>query len=292
MPRPLLLLAPVVLLGLPGAARPDAFDLYTNDILEKVLPTARGVLQLKRLTPAQMIEHSRVLPGITATFLAVRTNDNRWARLLVQPARHRVEKDKSVPILLVERFTTFREAQERTVHAEGKNLRLFHDFRLSLDVGQVVPAELGGDLRFAVENDNPYLEPVGKAELYLITKPFPEAAPKKLAKLTVGAAFEPHYFNGTYKLYDDGRRSGELHLKVAENGEVTGYYYSDKDGTKYEVEGKVGSPKHAIFFKVTFPRTIQTFQGFMFTGDGRAITGSSRMQDRETGFYALRQQEK
>jgi hypothetical protein len=26
----------------------------------------------------------------------------------------------------------------------------------------------------------------------------------------------------------------------------------------------------------------------MFTGDGRAITGSSRLQDRETGFYAVR----
>src|SRR5439155_14711115 len=129
------------------------------------------------------------------------------------------------------------------------------------------------------------VEPVGKAELYVLTKPLPEAAPKKAAKLVVGAAFEPRYFNGKYKLYDDGRRSGTLHLQVGAGGEVTGAYYSDKDGQKYEVTGKVGPAPHAIQFRVQFPRTVQEFQGWMFTGNGAAITGVSRLQDRETGFY-------
>jgi hypothetical protein len=70
---------------------------------------------------------------------------------------------------------------------------------------------------------------------------------------------------------------------------VTGYYYSDKEGKKYDVEGKVGVPSpHAIEFKVFYPQTFQAFQGFMFTGDGRAIAGSSKILNRETGFYALR----
>ena len=46
---------------------------------------------------------------------------------------------------------------------------------------------------------------------------------------------------------------------------------------------------HAVQFKVTFPRSVQTFHGMLFTGDGRALTGTSVMQGRETGFYALRE---
>jgi hypothetical protein len=71
-------------------------------------------------------------------------------------------------------------------------------------------------------------------------------------------------------------------------GDVLGHYYSDKDGQKYEVSGKAGGPAHRIEFRVTFPRTVQFFQGFMFTGDARAIAGTSRLEDRETGFYAVR----
>jgi hypothetical protein len=134
-------------------------------------------------------------------------------------------------------------------------------------------------------------EPVGKAKLFLLTKPLPEATPTKTGRLVVGETFEPRYFNGAYKLHDDGRRSGTLKLQVADDGAVTGFYYSDKDGQKYEVEGKIGSPKHAVQFTVRFPRSRQTFTGWLFTGDARAIVGSSRLLDRETGFYAVRQEE-
>ena len=281
------------LLGLliaPGLARADAFDHYINTVLVKA-PKAEGVEKIKELTPEQMVRHSQVLPGVQGTLLVVRTNDNRMAKLLVQPARQKVSDAESVPILLIERFTTYREGEERTVQATGQNVRLFGDFRFSLDIGQVVPQALGGDLRFVVEKENFHLEPVGKAEMYLLTQHLAEATPKKTAKVTVGQKFEPRYFTGIYKLHDDGRRSGTLHLKVEENGDVFGSYYSDKDGQKYEVDGKVGTPPYAITFKVTFPRTAQFFQGLMFTGNGAAITGTSRLQDRETGFYAVRVEE-
>jgi len=71
----------------------------------------------------------------------------------------------------------------------------------------VVPEKLGGDLRFVNDGGKAYLEPLGKAKLYLLTKPLPEATPKKTAKLVVGETFEPRYFNGSFKLHDDGRRS-------------------------------------------------------------------------------------
>jgi hypothetical protein len=61
-------------------------------------------------------------------------------------------------------------------------------------------------------------------------------------------------------------------------------------GPRLTSSGKVGKTPYAFEFRITFLRTLQTFQGLMFTGDGRAITGSSRLQDRETGFYAVRQE--
>ena len=252
------------------------------------MPTAAGVKEVKQLTPALIADNDRVLPGVTSAFVVVRTNDNRFAKLLVQPARQKVDADRQVPILMIDRFVTYKEGDERTVQASGHNVYLFPGFRFQLDIGQVVPEELGGDLRFVNDGGKAYLEPIGKAKLYLLTKPLPEATTKKTAKLVVGETYEPRYFNGSFKLHDDGRRSGTLTLKVGAGNDVTGSYYSDKDGQKYDVKGKVLTPNYAIQFTVKFPRTEQQFQGFMFTADGKAIAGISRMQEREAGFYALR----
>jgi hypothetical protein len=270
-----------------GPVRADAFDTYFNNVLALV-PPSKNAQKVEELTPELMVQNSRALRNITATFLVVKTNDGRFSKLLVQPARQKISATESVPIVLIERYVTYREGEERTIDAEGRNVRLFKDFRFSLDIGQIVPKELDADLRFTVEGEKIFLGPVGKAEIFLVTKHLPEADPKKMPKVIVGDKFEARYFNGNYKLYDDGRRSGLLKLTVADDGEVTGDYYSDKDGQNYEVSGKVGMPRHSIQFRVTFPRTVQFFNGFMFTGDGRAITGTSRLQERETGFYAVR----
>ena len=162
----------------------------------------------------------------------------------MQAAKQKIDGDKAVPILLVERFVTYKEGEEQTRHAEGKNLSLFAGFRFSLDLGQVVPEALGGDLRFVVDGDKVYAEPVGKAKLYLVTKHDPAVVPKKAGKFVMGNKFDPKYFAGAFKLHDDGRRSGKLILKVDDDGGVTGAYYSDKDGQKYDVQGKIGSPQH------------------------------------------------
>jgi hypothetical protein len=122
-------------------------------------------------------------------------------------------------------------------------------------------------------------------------KPLPEATPKKTEKLVVGDTFEVRYFNGTYKLYDDGRRSGTLTVKVDAEGFVEGSFYSDKDGQKYDVKGRVAMPSHSIVFTIKLPRTEQEFRGMLFTGDGKALAGTSRLEQREAGFYAVRVEE-
>ncbi len=280
----------VVLVPAP-AAPADTFDNYTNPILAKV-PESKSAEAVKRVTPEMMVQHSRVLPGVTAALVVVKTNDGRLAKLLVRPAAHKGSEGQIMPIVLIERFVTFKEGEERTVAASGHDVRLFAGFHFSLDIGQVVPAKLGGDLRFVVAGDQQWLEPVGKAEMFIVTKHLKEANPAKGARVVIGAKFDPAYFNGTYKLYSDGRCSGKLILKLAANRkEVEGWFYSDKDGAKYEVSGTIGNPKHLVEFAIQFPRTLETFRGMLFTGDGRAIAGTSRLQDREAGFYAVRVEE-
>jgi hypothetical protein len=108
----------------------------------------------------------------------------------------------------------------------------------------------------------------------------------------IGATFEPHYFIGKYKLFDDGRRSGQLVIsEVNASGEVVGTFYSDRDGAKYDVVGKIGAQRHAITFTVKFPQIEQSFNGFLFTGNGKAICGTTKLQEREAGFYAERVEE-
>jgi hypothetical protein len=270
-----------------SSSHADSFDLYTNPILAKV-PGAPGAQEIQQLTPALIADNDRVLPGISATFLVVKTNDGRWSKLLVQSARQKLDDKRSLRILLIERFVTYKEGDERAVVASSKNVYLYGGFRLNLDIGQIVPEEAGGDLRFVVNGDKPYVETLGKAKLYLVTKPLSDAAPKKAGKLAVGETFEPRYYNGTFKLYDDGRRTGTLTLKVENGNELSGAYYSDKDGAKYEVKGRIGVPLHSFEFTIRFPRSEQIFRGWMFTGDAHALAGSSKLADRETGFYAVR----
>jgi hypothetical protein len=280
----------LALLVVACASRAEQFDHYTNPVLSKAV--SDGTLkEVKGLTADQIAEHTGALPDSSSAFLVVVTNDKRFARLLVQPARQKVGGDKQAPLLLIDRYTTFKGTTDRAVQAQGQNLHLYPGLRVSLDIGQVVPEAIGGDLTVVPGEKDPNaftVKPVKDAKLYLVTKPIPGVVPKKAPKLVVGETFETRFIAGRYKLHDDGRRTGTLKLDVSDGGEITGTFTSDKDGREYEVQGKAGTPKHAVIFSIKFPATTQNFTGHMFTGDGKAIAGTTKMLEREAGFYAER----
>jgi hypothetical protein len=283
-------LAGCMLLVVATLARGDAFDYYINPVLSRLVDS-KNVQAVEKVTPRMLVEYDRVLPRANAAFLIVRTNGNRLAKLLVTAGRQRIEGDKSLPILSIERFVTYKEGEEQTILASGTNQSLYEGFRFSFDLGQVVPEAVGGDLRFVLMGDKMYAEPIGKAKIWIVTQHDPSVIPAKKAKFVMGDKFEASAFTGTYRLFDDGRRSGKLVLKLEQDGRtVVGWYYSDRDGQKYEVRGRLGVPLHAIEFTVKFPRTEQFFKGMLFTGDGKALAGTSRLIDREAAFYALREE--
>ena len=270
----------------------DLFDRHTNPILQKAQESA-DVQEVKSLTSEMAFQNDRPLPGVVGTFLFVRTNEGRNAKLLVEWARQKTGPDTSVPMVLIDRYSCYRDGEERTINSSGQNLSFFPGFRLSLDIGQLVPAELAADLVCKRVDGNAVLEPVGKAKLYIVRKSLlPKAAPGG-ANLKPGEGpFDQKYFAGTYQLNDDGRRAGTLELQVKDGGEISGAYYSDGTGQKYDVSGKIGAPKNSVQFTIQFPRVEQVFHGWLFTGDAAAITGYSTMQDRETGFSAVRAKDK
>jgi hypothetical protein len=282
----------VAVLLIAAVARAEQFDYYTHPVLSKAVADG-AVKEVKQLKSEEISEYTSALPDTASAFVIVATNDKRFAKLLVQPARQKVG-DRQAPMLLIDKFTTFKGTSERAVQATGQALHLYPGLRLSLDIGQIVPESIGGDLTVvAAEKDAGafVLKPVKDAKLYVVTRPIAGVVPKKAPKLVVGEAFEARFFAGRYKLHDDGRRSGVLKLEVNDAGEITGVFTSDRDGREYEVQGKVGTPKHAVSFTIKFPATTQTFNGHMFTGDGKAIAGTTKMLEREAGFYAVRIEE-
>lgn len=282
-------LAVFSLFAVAAIGRGEQFDYYTHPVLAKAV--ADGTIkEFKQLTADEIGDISSALPDSSSAFLIVATNEKRLAKVLVQPARQKIG-DKQIPMLLVDRFVAYKGTTERAVQASGQALHLYPGLRLSLDIGQVVPESIGGDL-MVVANDkdaNSFtLKPVKDAKIYVVAKPIAGVVPKKAAKLVVGEAFETRFFAGRYKLHDDGRRSGILKIEINESGEITGAFTSDKDGKEYEIQGKAGTPKHAVTFSIKFPATTQTFTGYMFTGDGKAIAGTAKMLEREAAFYAER----
>lgn len=277
--------------------RADSFDEYTLPIISQAVGKG-GVQEIAEITADQIIKNGQVLPNVEGAVVFVTTNQARWAKLLLSVARHKVSfgdqgEPKMVPVIRLERFVTFREGGERSIMASGQGISLFEGFRYHLELGQVVPDALGGDLHIVARGAQDLaLKPVGKAKLYLLTKALPEAAPRGVRRLEAGEKFDPSFFAGSYRLQDDGRRSGLLRLAVGEGGDITGTFVSEQNGREYTVQGSIGRPNYKVQFVIQFPQTHEEFTGYMFTGNGQAIAGISKMQEREAGFFAVRIDEK
>jgi hypothetical protein len=284
-------LALFTVVAMVAASRAEQFDYYTHPVLSKAI-TDGAIKEVKEISSDDLSDYTSALPDSSSAFLVVTTNDKRIAKLLVQPARQKIGADKQAAMLLIDKFVTFKGTTERATQATGQSLHLYPGLRLSLDFGQVVPESIGGDVVVvAGDKDSFTIKPIKDAKLYVVTKPIAGVVPKKAPKLVVGEVFETRFFAGRYKLHDDGRRSGVLKIDINESGEITGTFTSDKDGKEYEIQGKAGTPKHAVSFSIKFPATTQNFTGYMFTGDGRAIAGTSKMLEREAGFYAERMED-
>lgn len=276
-------------LGLAGAARADDFDRLEGRTLASV-PGAEGVTAHQALRNAEISALPRVLQGMRAPVVVVRTGDGNLARVAITPALRKpaTAGAELVPVLMLERYVTDEAGPKDTRLAWGRDILLFDGFLYDFDTGQVVPEGQGGDVRFRAA-DGGRLEATDGAKLYTMTRsPLDEkAAP---GKPSPGRAIVPGDFAGRYRLIGDGQWSGTLDLEAGAAGAVRGRFLSEQTGQSYPVAGQVqvDRPNH-LSFSIEFPLSRQEYDARLWTGGKNVLTGTVSLADGSFGFIALRE---
>jgi len=232
-----------------------------------------------------------VLRDARSSLLFVVTDQGNVARLIASPGFRKLpgEPGKLTPTLVIDRFETRDPANRAGPAARGKDAWLFDGFGYDLDAGQVVPIELGADLRFvAAGPDDGRLGPVGKAELFA-AESLPAFPKPRGDRPSEGRVVRPSDYNGAYRLTANGVWSGVVRLKVDAEGVVSGDFQSDSGGSAHPVEGKTTGGDHGIAFTIRFPRTRQDYNGWLW-GEGKDVmAGSVAMIGQTFSFVAVRE---
>ena len=237
-----------------------------------------------------------VLRDARSSLLIVVTDQGNVARLVASPGYRKLAGDpeKLIPTLVLDRFETRDPANRAATVARGKEAWLFGGFGYDLDAGQVVPLDIdmGADLRFVAQGpDDGRLSAVGKAELFVVES-LPPAPKAKADRPSEGRVVRPTDYNGTYRLAANGVWSGLLELKVDAGGVVSGSYRSDAGGEPHPVTGKTSAGaggEHGLAFTITFPRTRQDYNGWLWGEGKNVIAGSVVMINQTFSFIAIRE---
>lgn len=264
----------------------DDFELYTNSVLAKVA-SSPDAAQVERIALSDLFKAKPVLPGENGCFVVLRTDEGNWAKFVLRYS-FRKQADGEVPIVLIQRYQCMRPGTESGRLAAGKDVYLFDGFRFNLDIGQIVPDGGGGDIEFHREGESGgFVQPVGKAKLYVVHKPL-VAAPKDQSGPTAGPVVAED-FAGKFHLMANGKWSGQLTLQVTKSGDVSGSYVSDQTGADYPVKGFVARPTHHIKFTIELPMARQEFDGRLWTQGKNALAGTMSLGGSEFGFVAVRE---
>lgn len=288
----------VVLFGLlvlsaPGSARGDEFARLIGVTLFEI-PTGPGVSATAHLGLRAIESLPEVLRGERSALILATTDQGNLAKLLVSVGLRRQvssgDQAKMATVLSLDRFETIDRGDRATRTAHGRDVLLFDGFEFDLDSGQVVPAGFGGDLAFSTQGERgPELVALGKNRLYAIDKPL-KLPGVEAGRPSAGTAVVPADFNGRYTLVSNGQLSGSLELSVAQDASVTGRFRSDRNGAIYPLTGKVGPDlSRRIEFEIRFPRSKQSFDGLLWTGDKNVFAGTVTILEHLYSFVAVRE---
>lgn len=262
----------------------DVFDRHGPALVKRLAEEGEGIAQLTMNDASKL---KPLAPSIGSPCLIVRTDDGGYSKVLAAWGLKKGKgTDKPTPVLLIERYVTYRGDRPDLTSATGKDVMLFPGFGFNLDIGQVVPEGQGADLIFTAESElipgeNAKLVPLNGSKL-----PPADKATKHNPQDHEGVV--PEDFTGTWKLNADGRWLGELDLKLTENGRATGSFTSDESRNSYEVTGQTGSSTHNVKLEVFLANTQLSIDGFLWTKDKSQMAGTVTMSGRKFGFVATR----
>lgn len=279
------LTASVVVFGLSAVSfGADVFERHTAALVKKLAEEGAAT---KELAMADAAKLKPLAANIGSPCLILKTDSGNYTKALVSWGLKKGKgTDKPTPLLLIERYVSYRGERLDLTSAIGKGVMLFPGFGFDFDIGQVVPAGQGADIEFTAEA---VLACAADAKLVVLNG-------SQLPPVEKTAKHDPNDhegvvardFTGTWKLNADGRWLGELDLKVNEGGRATGSFTSDESKNAYELSGQTGSTPHNLKLEVFLANTQLSVDGYLWTKDKSQMAGTVTMTGRKFGFVATR----
>ncbi|GIX05496.1 MAG: hypothetical protein KatS3mg114_1365 [Planctomycetaceae bacterium] len=259
----------------------DVFEQHTASELQTALEELppRDSLTLQEAGRLKLLSAT-----ISSPCVVVKTTEGNFAKLLLAWGLRRTAQGQ-VPVLLIERYVTYRADRPHLTSAAGKDVMLFAGFQFDLDIGQVVPADLGGDVAFSAEQALTVLPPARMVALNgsrLKTQESP----------TRGAWGEQptaEDFVGTWQFDADGRWQGELELKLDAQGHLLGTFVSHDSQNRYEVQGHTAGIPHLVRLEITLANTTMHVDAYLWTKTRDKLGGTVQLAGRRFGFLAQKQ---
>lgn len=275
------LLAPVLLFA-PTAWGADIFDRQTSAAVKQFIEKGDAVPEISLEASARLKPLSST---VSSPCLLIKTDEGNFAKVLVSWGV-RKGTGKPVPVLLIERYATYRQDRPDLTAANGKDVMLFPGFEFNFDIGQVVPKGQGSDIEFT---EDAVLKSVGGAKIIPLNgSQLPAADPIKKYDPTAHEGVLPEDFAGTWKLNADGRWLGEWQIKVNAAGRATGTFVSDESRNSYDLSGQLGSTPNNLKLDVFLANTQMAVDAFLWTKDKSMMAGTVSLTDRKFGFVATR----
>jgi hypothetical protein len=272
---------PLALLVLSASAHAaDVFDRHTAKEVQRAVEQGPPAAQLTLNDAAKIKPLSATL---SSPCIVVKTDEGNYAKALVGWGL-RKGGEKPTPVLLIERFVTYRGDRPDLTSAVGKDVMLFPGFAFNFDIGQVVPAGHGADVEFT----DSALKPVGQATMVALRGsllPAAEPNAKRNPAAQDGVTLED--FAGEWRIDADGRWTGEWELKVSDGG-ITGTFVSDESKNRYEVTGQAGALPHQARLEVFLANAQMQIDAYLWTKDKSKMAGTLTLAGRKFGFVATR----
>src|SRR5262249_23874806 len=152
--------------------------------------------------------------------IAVKTDEANYAKAIIGWGL-RKGGEKPTPVLLIERFVTYRGDRPDLTSAVGKDGMLFPVFGFNFVIGQVVPAGQGADIELTTDQ---LVKPLGEAVLVPLDGSLLPAGDKSKYDPLAQEAVTPRDFAGPWKVDSDGRWKGEWELAVTDQNKISGTF--------------------------------------------------------------------
>lgn len=274
-----------VLLSLNLASAGDLFDRHSLADLKLATKNGQALAELSSATAAKWRPLSA---KIGSPCLIVQTNEGHWSKALLSWGQRKVKgRENPMPVLVLERFVTYRGDREGLTTASGKEVMLFAGHSFSFDIGQVVPSGSGADIEFTEAG---LVKPVGDAKLFGLNGSQLPAADATKPNPNDHEGVLPRDFAGTWKVSIDGRWTGVWEIQVDEQRTVLGKFVSDDTKSRYELYGKVSNVPHQAKLEIDLANSQISIDAFLFTTDKATMAGTATMASRKFAFVATRQE--